>query len=164
MLESLMTAPKTVLAAVVLSTCFSLGSVQAQSMIGSWAVSVKVDEAAAKKVLESVKDQQQKQIIQLMMPAMKGMTGTLDVRQDGTYTMTVEISVLGRKQTNKETGTWKLVKSQGKTIVIETIEKGKTKKDTHTMTRHSDDHFSEAAPDEMGPIAGAMKMEYRRKK
>jgi len=119
---------------------------------------------SVKKIVAGIKDEQQKRLFDVMVPAMKNMTGTLDVRKDGTYTMKVELSLLGQKQTNTEEGTWKMVKSQGKELVIETLEKGKTKKETHNITRITDDHFSEGAPKEMGPLASALRLEYRRKK
>ena len=78
--------------------------------------------------------------------------------------MTVKVSFFGQEQTNKEEGTWKLIKEDGKTIVVETTEKDKSKKQTHNITKIDKDNFVESAPKEMGPLATAMKLQYSRKK
>ena len=136
----------------------------AQSMVGSWNMSVKIDQKAVDTAMAEVKDEQQKAIFKQLVPAMKAMKGTLDIGQDGKYTMTVTVSFFGQEQTNKQKGTWKVVKEDGKSIVVETTEDGKTKKDTHNITRIDKDNFVEAAPKEMGPLASAMKLQYSRKK
>jgi hypothetical protein len=150
-----------VLAISVLSVT---SNASAQSMVGSWNMSVKIDQKAMDKAMAEVKNEQQKAIFSQLVPAMKAMKGTLDIAQDGKYTMTVKVSFLGQEQTNKQEGTWKVVKEDGKSIVVETTENGKTKKDTHNITRIDKDNFVEAAPKEMGPLATAMKLQYSRKK
>lgn len=149
--------------AIVIASLSCGDSASAEGMIGSWNMTVKIDDQAAEKAMAAVEDETQKRVYEALLPAMKNMTGTLDVREDGTYTMSVEMSLFGAKQTNKEEGTWKLVKKEGKKIVVETTEKGKTKKDTHNITQIDKDHFLEAAPKEMGPLSSALQLEYHRK-
>lgn len=147
-----------------ISALTGTSNASAQSMVGSWNMSVKIDQEAVEKAMAEVKDERQKAIFSQLIPAMKATKGTLDIGQDGTYTMTVKVSFLGQEQTNKEEGTWKVVKEDGKSIVVETTASGKTKKDTHHITRIDKDNFVEAAPKEMGPLASAMKLQYSRKK
>jgi len=144
-------------------TLFAAQPACAEGMIGTWNMTIKVDEKAAEKALANAKEQERAILTQLL-PAMKATTGTLEVRKDGTYTFTIKAKFLGQAQTQVEEGTWKLVKQEGKKIVVETTEKGKSKSETHSITQIDKDHFIESAPKEMGPLADALKMEYRRKK
>lgn len=148
--------------AAAIAVLGSMNRAHAEGMIGSWTISVSVDEKAVAESLSAV-EEQQKQMFQILLPAMKNMTGTLDVRQDGTYLMSMKMSFLGQQQTNKEEGTWKLVKQDGKNIVVETTEKGTAKAQSHDITWVNEDLFREAAPKEMGPFSNAFHLEYRRK-
>lgn len=150
-------------AVVAVSALFATGKARAQSMVGSWNMTVSADEKALEKALADVPKDQQPGLNQFLS-VMKSTTGTLTVNDDNTYTMTVELSVLGEKHTDKEEGTWTLVKQDGKSIVVETTEKGESKKDTHHITQIDKDNFVETDLKELGPLGKVIKLNYQRKK
>lgn len=152
----------TIFGCCAMTTMLAASNAQAEGMIGSWNMTVKVDQKAAEKALAEANEQERALLTQLL-PAMKATTGTLDIREDGSYTFKIKVTFFGKTQEQVEEGSWKLVKRNGKDIVVETTEKGKTKSDTHTITQIDKDHFVESAPKEMGPLADALKMHFKRK-